>query len=136
MQDEYYNQVTQIEKKQGVFQVTSQKGVYYVKNLVIAAGVWNVEVGKMLGIHIPLRPIRGQIIVTEPLAPLISHTFSGMRQMTNGEVLVGYSKEEVGFNRDTRRNAGNDCFCCKYCSRFGESKYCTMFFGNKGYARG
>lgn len=98
---EYYNQVINIEKKQGAFEVTSQKGVYYAKNLVIAAGVWSAELGKMLGVKIPVRPVRGQIIVTEPLAPLLNHTFSGMRQSKNGEILVGYSKEEVGFDRSS-----------------------------------
>ncbi len=98
---EYYNQVTNLEKKQGVFEVTSQKGVYYAKNLVLAAGVWSAELGKMLGIRIPVRPVRGQVIVTEPLQPLINHTFSGMRQTKNGEILVGYSKEEVGFDRSS-----------------------------------
>jgi len=34
---------------------------------VIAAGAWSPEIGKMLGLTIPVKPQRGQILVTEPV---------------------------------------------------------------------
>jgi glycine/D-amino acid oxidase-like deaminating enzyme len=98
---EYYNPVTSIEKKQGSFIVTTQRGTFTCKKLVLSAGVWMNEIGKMLGLDIPIRPVRGQVIITEPLAPLLKHTMSGLRQSSNGEVLIGYSKEEAGFDRST-----------------------------------
>lgn len=94
----YYNRVTGINKK-GAFRVTTQQGQYTTKNLVLATGVWSKEVGKMLGIHIPVLPIRGQILVTEPLAPLLNYTISGIRQTNNREILIGYSMENVGMDR-------------------------------------
>jgi glycine/D-amino acid oxidase-like deaminating enzyme len=97
----YYNKVMAIEKKQGTYSVTSQKGTFTCKHLILSAGVWSVEVGQMLGIKIPVRPVRGQVVITEPLAPLLKHTLAGVRQSSNGEVLIGYSKEEVGFDRRT-----------------------------------
>lgn len=98
---EYYNKVTDIEKSRGSFVITTEKGIFRCKNLVISAGVWTNEVGKMLGLNIPILPLRGQIIITEPLAPIIKHTLSELRQTSNGEVLIGYSKEEAGFDRST-----------------------------------
>ena len=97
----YYNKVTNIAKKQGSFIVTTPKGVFTCKTLVISAGIWTNEVGKLLGIDIPVHPVRGQVIVTEPLAPFINYTLDGLRQASNGEVLIGYSREEAGFDRST-----------------------------------
>ena len=98
---ECYNPVIDIEKKNGSFIVTTVKGVFTSKKLVLCAGVWTKELGALLGINIPVKPVRGQIIVTEPLAPLFKHTLSIMRQTSNGEVLVGHSKEYAGFDRRT-----------------------------------
>jgi sarcosine oxidase subunit beta len=98
---EAYNEVTNIEKKQGTFVVTSRTGSAVCKNLVISAGVHTAQIGKMIGIAIPVRPVRGQVLITEPLAPLLKHTLAAMRQTVNGEILVGFSKEEAGFDRRT-----------------------------------
>lgn len=98
---EYANPVVNIEKKQGAFVVTAKTGIFSCKALVLSAGVWTGQLGKMLGINIPVRPVRGQIIITEPLVPLLKHTLSCMRQTSNGEVLIGYTKENAGFDRRT-----------------------------------
>lgn len=96
---EYRNPVTHIEKNRGVFTVTTAKMTYTCKKLVLSAGVWTKELGGMLGIKVPIKPVRGQIIITEPLPPLLKHTLSIMRQANNGEVLIGNSQENVGFDR-------------------------------------
>lgn len=96
---EYYNPVTGIEKQQGSFIVTTAKTVFRCKKLILSAGIWTRELGKLLGIDVPVKPVRGQIIITEPLAPLMKHTLSIMRQTSNGEVLVGNSQENAGLDR-------------------------------------
>lgn len=96
---EYYNHVNALEKKEGHYLISSNNRQVKAKNLVLATGVWSKEVGRLLGIHIPVHPVRGQILITEPLAPLLHYTISGLRQTHNGEVLIGYSKEEAGFDR-------------------------------------
>jgi glycine/D-amino acid oxidase-like deaminating enzyme len=97
----FYNQVTGLEKKEGSYVITSEQGVVKAKNLVLAVGAWSLGVAKMLGVHLPVKQVRGQILITEPLAPLINYTISGLRQTKNGEILIGYSKEEVGFDRSS-----------------------------------
>lgn len=97
----FYNRVSSIEKKSDKFAVYTIKGVFTAKQLILAGGPWTKEIGAFLGIYIPVKQIRGQIIVTEPLAPLLKHTIGGMRQADNGEILIGYSKEEVGYDRRT-----------------------------------
>lgn len=99
---EVYNRVTSIEKKKGAFTIQTQKGTFGCKTLVISAGPQAQEIGKMLAIDIPVRPVRGQAMITEAVAPLFRHTiFSGVRQMVNGEVFVGSSKEEGQLDRST-----------------------------------
>lgn len=39
-------------------------------SIVIAAGAWSAEIGKMLDIDIPIKPVKGQIAVTEQIAPI------------------------------------------------------------------
>lgn len=97
----FYNPVIAVEKVNNKFKVMTKYGEYLAEKIVLATGPWSKAVGKMLNIDIPVKQVRGQIIVTEPLAPLISHTIGGMRQADNGEVLIGYSHEEVGYDRRT-----------------------------------
>jgi sarcosine oxidase subunit beta len=45
-------------------------------SLVIAAGAWSGSVGAMLGLDIPIVPVRGQMWATESLPPRVFHTVS------------------------------------------------------------
>ena len=51
-----------------------------------------------LGMKIPVRPQRGQLIVTERLAPMLPYPISGIRQTHEGSFMIGVSNEEVGFD--------------------------------------
>lgn len=97
----YYTTVTDIERKGDSYIISSNQGTFRCKKLILAGGTWSREIGKMLGIYIPINQLRGQILVTEPLQPFLNYTISGMRQANNGEVLIGYSMEQAGFNRAT-----------------------------------
>lgn len=97
----FYNPVLDIQEGHGRFEVITHLGVVTCKRLVLAAGPWSAQLGRMVGISIPVRPVRGQILVTEPVQPLLRYTMSGLRQTQNGEMLIGYSKEEVGYDRRT-----------------------------------
>lgn len=101
IQFSFYNRVNDIQKGQDKFTVETEKGVFTAKQVVLAGGPWTKEIGAFLDVNVPVKQVRGQIIVTEPLAPLLKHTIGGMRQANNGEILIGYSKEEVGYDRRT-----------------------------------
>ncbi|WP_449354186.1 NAD(P)/FAD-dependent oxidoreductase [Virgibacillus natechei] len=104
IQFSFYNQVNDIKKEQDRFHIRTAKGDFQAKRIVIAGGPWSKELGKILGADIPVKQVRGQILVTEPLAPFLKHTIGGLRQADNGEVLIGYSKEEVGYDRRSTLN--------------------------------
>jgi len=97
----FYCPVTGILRQNGRFVVQTDTETFTSNRLVLAAGVWTPELARHLDVHVPVRPVRGQILVTEPVPRFLRHTVTGVRQTVNGEVLIGYSKEEAGFNRDT-----------------------------------
>ena len=49
---------------------------YRCQSLVIAAGAWCGPVGEMLGLRIPIVPVRGQMWATESLPPSVFQTMS------------------------------------------------------------
>jgi glycine/D-amino acid oxidase-like deaminating enzyme len=61
--------------------------------VVVAAGNWSRPLLAAVGADLRVHPVRGQILVTEPVARLVMHTLSCVRQMDNGEILIGYSHE-------------------------------------------
>jgi glycine/D-amino acid oxidase-like deaminating enzyme len=52
----------------------------------------------MVGLHVPVKPSKGQIIVTEKAAPFLPHPVVTIRQTDEGGVMIGDSQEDLGFN--------------------------------------
>jgi len=96
-----HTEVRGIESRGDRFLLSTTRGPVRAELLVLAAGPWSVQLGTLLGLTIPAKTSRGQILVTEPLPPLVRHTLQGLRQQDNGEILFGYSHEEVGFDKRT-----------------------------------
>ena len=95
-----HTDVIAIEPRGGRYRLSTSRGLVEAETLVLSAGPWSSQVGALLGITMPVKLSRGQMLVTEPLPPLVRHTIQGLRQQDNGEILFGYSHEEVGL--DTR----------------------------------
>ena len=67
-----YTEVIGIETKNGhILSVTTNKGKILTSTVVNAAGGYSGLVGKMVGIDIPVYFERHQILITEPIEPLI-----------------------------------------------------------------
>ncbi len=88
--------------------------------VVNAAGTWGGDVAALAGVRVPILPRRGFVLVTEPLPPLIRHKVYAAEYVANvaseeegletspviegtraGTVLIGASRERVGFDRTT-----------------------------------
>ncbi len=52
----------------------------------------------MVGLDVPVRPQRGQLIVTEKTAPFLRYPVATVRQTDEGGVMLGDSQEEAGFD--------------------------------------
>lgn len=51
--------------------VKTPKGNFYAEFIIDAAGSWSAFLGKAAGLYVPVKPRKGQIVVTEGCAPMI-----------------------------------------------------------------
>ena len=71
------HQVTALfHENDGIYRAETNKGEFRASRLVIAAGAWCSPLGRMLGLRIPIVPVRGQMWATESLPPRVFHTIS------------------------------------------------------------
>lgn len=90
--------VTRIDKRSDGFVVQTPDGTVRASKVVLAAGLGNAQLAPALGMHVPVRPQRGQILVMERMPRFMSYPIVTLRQTDEGTVLIGDSLEEVGFN--------------------------------------
>jgi hydrogen cyanide synthase HcnC len=72
------------------------------KTVVNAAGAWAAALAATAGIDLAIRPVRGQIVLTEALPSTLRACLSTsacyLAQKAHGEVLIGSTTEEAGFD--------------------------------------
>ncbi|PTM41441.1 FAD-dependent oxidoreductase [Bosea sp. 124] len=73
--------------------------------IVIAAGLGSPALARQVGLEVPLRPERGQVLVTERLEPFLPLPASGLRQTGEGTVMIGATKDDNGFDVSTTAEA-------------------------------
>ncbi|MSP89756.1 MAG: FAD-binding oxidoreductase [Alphaproteobacteria bacterium] len=102
--DAYHNEhrVSAIRTRQGGFEVVAGEDTFAAGRIVLAAGLGNLALAQMLGAELPIRPQRGQILVTERLPAFLDYPMNGVRQTAEGSVMLGSSREEVGFDNGTK----------------------------------
>lgn len=87
-----YTTVTAINVKNGrVHEVVTDKGTIKTEVVVNAAGMWGREIGKMVGLSLPVIPMAHLYIMTKPIEG-VTNTFPNLR---DPDLLV-YWREEVG----------------------------------------
>jgi glycine/D-amino acid oxidase-like deaminating enzyme len=98
--------------------VRTDRGDIHAPAVVNAAGTWGGEVAALAGVRLPVLPRRGFVLVTEPLPRRIRHkvyaadyvadvasdsaalqTSPVVEGTAAGPVLIGASRERVGFDR-------------------------------------
>jgi len=113
-------------KSHNLVGVKTTRGNIETRVVVNAAGVHAPEIGKMIDAEIPIKPRRGQLLVTEALPPLLTRGLlsakylaakynpalaeSGdlgvsIEQTKNGGFLLGSTREFVGYDRRTTWSA-------------------------------
>jgi glycine/D-amino acid oxidase-like deaminating enzyme len=80
------------------FLINGPWGQARVQKLVLAAGLDNARLAPMVGLHAPVRPSKGQVIVTEKAAPFLHHPMVTVRQTDEGGVMIGDSQEDLDFD--------------------------------------
>ena len=98
--------------------VRTDRGEIHAPAVVNAAGTWGADVAALAGVRLPVLPRRGFVLVTEPLPRRIRHkvyaadyvadvasdsaalqTSPVVEGTAAGPVLIGASRERVGFDR-------------------------------------
>ena len=60
----------------GTYRVACLGETHEAQRLVLAAGAWCGPLGEMLGLRIPIVPVRGQMWATQPLPPRVFYSLS------------------------------------------------------------
>jgi glycine/D-amino acid oxidase-like deaminating enzyme len=88
--------VNTITTDDGVFAIARTDRIFRAKRVVVAAGIHTTRLAAQLGLDVPVRPVRGQNMVSERLAPILPLPASALRQTLEGQIQIGVSYEEVG----------------------------------------
>lgn len=103
--------------------VATAEGEIATRTALNAAGPWSAAVARLAGATLPVAPRRGVILVTEPLPPTVFHKVYAadyvgsvasddtalqvstvVEATRSGTILVGSSREHVGFEREIATN--------------------------------
>jgi glycine/D-amino acid oxidase-like deaminating enzyme len=90
--------VERVSQQPGRFAVEAAGAQIGAARVVLTAGLGNATLAPQLGLHAPVRPQRGQIIVLERVQRFLRYPMSTLRQTDEGTVLIGDSQEEAGFD--------------------------------------
>ena len=80
------------------FRIETAQGPVLAGKVVLAAGLANARLAPAVGLHAPVRPQRGQVLVTEKAAPFLHHPTVTLRQTDEGSVMIGDSAQEAGLD--------------------------------------
>ena len=97
--------VTRLEQAGQGWIVRSHNRVINCQALLIATGAWTSEIGNMIGLNIPIQPVRGQMWATDSIPPRIFHTISSMESSEywhKNPIVNEDSPPELTHNGDSR----------------------------------
>jgi glycine/D-amino acid oxidase-like deaminating enzyme len=90
--------VQRITHADGLFTAHSGDQQFRAPKLVLAAGLGNARLAGQVGLHAPVRPNRGQLIVTERTEKILDYPTAHIRQTDEGSIQFGETMEEAGYD--------------------------------------
>jgi len=120
-----------IKEGSRILGVRTDKGDFYADAVVNACGSWAAFTAEMAGVEMPVKPRKGQLIVTEPIGPFMDCTLQCARynvikfrpetikdknalrlgsslsieQTEDGGLIIGGTRELVGYDRENSLEA-------------------------------
>jgi glycine oxidase len=89
--------------------VRTPRGDFYAAVTVLAAGAWSPEILRPLGIDLPVKPIKGQMLLTEAEPGFLRHMIlegeSYLVPRADGKILIGSTLEDAGFDKTVTLDA-------------------------------
>jgi glycine oxidase len=87
----------------------TEAGTLVAEQFCLTAGCWTGQLAKPLGLELPVKPIRGQIVLLAGDRMLLSrNVYVGLRYLAprrDGRVLIGSTMEDVGFVKENPKEA-------------------------------
>lgn len=93
--------VARIEPCTDGFAICSGDVRWHADRVVLCAGLGNRHLAPMVGLEAPVRPVRGQVLITERQPRIIDLPTVHVRQTGDGTIQIGDSKEDVGLEDGT-----------------------------------
>lgn len=90
--------VTQADVAPNDFRLGTAAGEIAAPKIVLAAGLGNAALAPRFGLIAPVRPQKGQILVTERARRILPLPTTTVRQTPEGGIMLGDSQEDVGFD--------------------------------------
>jgi glycine/D-amino acid oxidase-like deaminating enzyme len=84
------------------FRVAAGGRVFEAPKAVLAAGLGNAELAPRFDLSAPVKPLKGQILVTERASHVMKMPTVSMRQTVEGSIMMGDSQEDVGFDQSQK----------------------------------
>ncbi len=122
--------VKRLTRLDSSWELLTDGGDFQAQRVVCCAGAWSAGICETLGIRIPVYPLKGQVLVTESVSPVLSHTVAGAEylsvkhrsvtagaasagvragftaeQTASGNLLIGSTREDAGFDRSSTLGA-------------------------------
>src|SRR6266478_6640316 len=94
--------VTEATAASGDFRVRAAGGEIGAAKIVLAAGLGNAALAPRFGLSAPVKPLKGQILVTERARAMLPLPLTTIRQTGEGTIMLGDSQEDVGFDTSQR----------------------------------
>ncbi|QDU79740.1 Hydrogen cyanide synthase subunit HcnC precursor [Polystyrenella longa] len=81
--------------------VRTSRSEYQAERICLTTGAWSKQIGSLLGLNVPVRPVRGQIVLLRhqplPFTSILQHREQYLVPRPDGRILIGATMEEVGF---------------------------------------
>jgi glycine/D-amino acid oxidase-like deaminating enzyme len=81
--------------------VSTLKQDYHAAKIVFCAGLSNQRLCQDFDMHIPVRPLRGQLLITDRVPAFLPAATLQVRQTGEGTLQIGDSHEDVGLDEST-----------------------------------
>jgi glycine/D-amino acid oxidase-like deaminating enzyme len=84
------------------FALDTSAGPLHARRIVLAGGVWLEEMAGWLGVHLPIRVLVNQLVVTERIGPVmrtvlgVASGLLSLKQYADGSVLIGGGWQGIG----------------------------------------
>jgi len=92
--------------------ITTNERKIATDRCIIAAGAWSGEIARQVGLTIPVKPIRGQMLLFKDkpglLQRIILKNNHYLIPRRDGRILIGSTLEDVGFNSETTELAARE----------------------------